>query len=59
MAGDYACPVCKETKLSGIHGGVNGGRACWTSPTPSAEAALRGPLAINSATAWNVIFIRW
>lgn len=31
-AGDNACPVCKEQKLDGIHGGVNGGRACWTIP---------------------------
>jgi len=30
IIGDDACPVCKETKLDGIHGGLNGGRACWT-----------------------------
>jgi hypothetical protein len=29
MAGDDACPVCKETRLDGIHGGRNAGRACW------------------------------
>jgi hypothetical protein len=26
------CPVFKETKLNGIHGGENGGRACWIVP---------------------------
>lgn len=31
-ADDDVCPVCKEDKLHGIHGGVNGGRACWTIP---------------------------
>lgn len=23
------CPACLEAKLNGIHGGRNGGRACW------------------------------
>ena len=23
------CPVAKETKLDGLHGGTNAGRACW------------------------------
>ncbi len=23
------CPVSKESRLDSIHGGVNGGRACW------------------------------
>ena len=32
MSGEDACAVCKETKLNGINGGVNGGRTCWTIP---------------------------
>lgn len=24
-----ACPVPGEKRLDGIHGGINGGRACW------------------------------
>ena len=32
ILGDDACPVCKEARLDGVHGGVNGGRACWTIP---------------------------
>lgn len=23
------CPSSKETRLDGVHGGINGGRACW------------------------------
>lgn len=23
------CPAAKETRLDGVHGGVNAGRACW------------------------------
>jgi hypothetical protein len=30
MRGSDACPVCKEAKVDGIHGGKNGGRVCWT-----------------------------
>ena len=29
-AGNDACPVCKEDRLNGTHGGLNAGRACWT-----------------------------
>lgn len=25
----HVCPACLEAKLNGIHGGKNGGRACW------------------------------
>lgn len=32
ILGGNSCPVCRETKLHGVHGGVNGGRACWTIP---------------------------
>jgi len=30
MVEDDACPVCRESKLNGVHGGLNAGRACWT-----------------------------
>jgi len=23
------CPACQQKKLDGVHGGINGGRACW------------------------------
>jgi len=23
------CPAYEETKLDGVHGGINGGRSCW------------------------------
>jgi hypothetical protein len=29
-AGEESCPVCREERLDGVHGGLNGGRACWT-----------------------------
>jgi hypothetical protein len=28
-AGREVCPAAKEKSLDGIHGGMNGGRACW------------------------------
>ncbi len=26
---DLPCPAHRETKLHGVHGGINAGRACW------------------------------
>src|SRR5450756_1298959 len=42
ILGDASCPVCKETKLHGIHGGVNGGRACWTIPHTKCGGITQG-----------------
>lgn len=28
------CPAYRETRLHGIHGGKNGGRACWIAAAP-------------------------
>jgi hypothetical protein len=41
-AGDAACPVCKETRAHGIHGGVNGGRACWTISHAKCDGTTQG-----------------
>ncbi len=42
MLGNDACPVCKETKLHGVHGGVNGGRACWSIPHTKCGGITQG-----------------
>ena len=42
ILGDDACPVCKESKLHGVHGGVNGGRACWTIPHTKCGGVTQG-----------------
>jgi hypothetical protein len=42
IAGDDACPVCKETKLHGIHEGVNAGRACWVIPHTKCGDSIQG-----------------
>ena len=41
--GDDACPVCQESKLHGVHGGVNGGRACWTISHTKCGGTTQGP----------------
>ena len=45
ILGDDACPVCKETKLHGVHGGVNGGRACWVIPHTHCGGGTQGSFA--------------
>lgn len=42
VLGDDACPVCKETKLHGVHGGLNGGRACWSIPHTKCGGITQG-----------------
>lgn len=42
ILGDDACPVCKEAKLHGVHGGVNGGRACWVVPHTNCGGSTQG-----------------
>lgn len=44
MLADDACPVCKEDKLDGIHGGVKGGRACWVIPHTKCGGSTQGLL---------------
>lgn len=39
---DESCPVCKESKLHGVHGGVNGGRACWAIPHSKCGGSTQG-----------------
>lgn len=34
------CPAVVETRLHGIHGGVNGGRSCWVVPGTCCEKSL-------------------
>ncbi|MBI5100663.1 MAG: hypothetical protein HZB33_02320 [Nitrospirae bacterium] len=40
--GDDSCPVCRESKLHGVHEGLNGGRACWTIPHTKCGGVTQG-----------------
>lgn len=42
MSGDDACPVCKEDKLDGVHGGAKAGRACWVIPHTKCGGSTQG-----------------
>ena len=39
---DDSCPVCKEDRLHGLHGGLNGGRACWTISHTKCGGSVQG-----------------
>ena len=39
---ENSCPVCKESKLDGTHGGVNAGRACWVVAHTKCGGNLQG-----------------
>ena len=50
ILGGEACPVCRAAKLHGTHGGVNGGRACWTIPHTKCDGSSQGTVGNKSAT---------
>ncbi len=39
------CPAAMETKLNGIHGGINAGRACWVVGMTMCDGVLQGSFA--------------
>ncbi len=39
------CPVFIETRLNGVHGGVNAGRACWVVAGTFCHDKVRGEFA--------------
>jgi hypothetical protein len=43
--GKNDCPAARESDLNGVHGGVNGGRACWVSAGTRSGSATTGTFA--------------
>jgi hypothetical protein len=39
------CPAATETKLTGVHGGENSGRACWVVAGTMCEGEVQGTFA--------------
>ncbi|MDP2167081.1 MAG: hypothetical protein Q8J64_01980 [Thermodesulfovibrionales bacterium] len=39
------CPAATETRLDGVHGGKNAGRACWVVAGTMCEGAVQGTFA--------------
>ncbi len=38
----YECPAKSEQRFDGIHGGINGGRACWAVPHTLCYGGVQG-----------------
>lgn len=41
------CPTTKENRLNGVHGGMNGGRACWAIVGSFSSGEMQCTLAIK------------
>ena len=41
------CPVSTETKLDGVHGGKNAGRACWAVAGTFCKGEVQGTFALK------------
>ncbi|GAB4346009.1 MAG: hypothetical protein Kow0089_23180 [Desulfobulbaceae bacterium] len=44
------CPAATETKLHGVHGGVNAGRACWVVAGTYCHGTVQGTFSEKYAT---------
>lgn len=44
------CPAASESSLDGVHGGKNGGRACWVLAGTFCQGAVQGTFARKFAS---------
>ncbi len=42
------CPATLETRLDGVHGGTNAGRACWVVAGTLCRSKVSGSFALNN-----------
>jgi len=53
------CPAGTETRLDGVHGGINAGRACWiVAGTECVDGMTSGKFAKKMETCFNCAFYR-
>ncbi len=41
------CPAATDSRLDGIHGGTNAGRACWVIPGTLCKGEVHGPFVMK------------
>lgn len=52
------CPAARETRLHGVHGGINGGRACWVVAGTFCKGRVQGVFAEKYQTCQECDFYR-
>lgn len=52
------CPATTERRLDGIHGGKNGGRACWVVAGTFCEGEIQGTFACKEASCIHCDFFK-
>jgi hypothetical protein len=52
------CPVTTEKKADGIHGGKNGGRACWAIAGTFCEGKIQGSFAEKRRSCLDCAFFQ-
>jgi hypothetical protein len=53
-----ACPAACEERLDGVHGGANGGRACWVVTGTLCAGETQGTFATKLAICMNCEFFQ-
>lgn len=51
------CPVTTDTSLSGSHGGLNAGRACWVVAGSLCGGKVQGTYAAKLSNCWRCDFM--
>lgn len=52
------CPAAIETKTDGVHGGKNGGRACWVIAGALCSGQVQGTFAMKERACFECDFYR-
>ncbi len=52
------CPVALEVRLSGVHGGTNGGRVCWVIAGSLCGGQVQGSFATKLGNCMNCEFYK-
>ncbi len=52
------CPAATEKRLNSVHGGVNGGRACWVVPDTVCRGETQGTFAQKYKTCLECDFYK-
>jgi hypothetical protein len=52
------CPASVEKRVNGVHGGLNGGRACWVIPQTLCDGKMQGSFAFKLGLCHECDFYR-
>jgi hypothetical protein len=52
------CPASSDTRLDGVHDGINGGRACWAVAGTLCDGKMQGTFAVKEENCMHCDFYK-